>query len=53
LPTAGFVSDTGGYRPPEEQGQMVSIQIRPDSERLSLLAPFGAPVVADFQDLDA
>ncbi len=51
LPTAGFVSGTEGYRPPEEQGQAVTIRIRPDSERLSLLEPFKAPVAADFQDL--
>ncbi len=51
LPSAGFVAETGGYTPPTEDGSAVTVRIRPDSERLSLLAPFPAPSAEDFQGL--
>ncbi|MHB8255292.1 MAG: aconitate hydratase [Acidiferrobacter sp.] len=51
LPKAGFVAGTGGYVPPDDDGRSVSIVIRENSERLSLLAPFPPSVAADFQGL--
>ncbi len=51
LPTAGFVTEAGGYTPPREDRDAVAVAIRPDSERLSLLEPFPAPAAADFQGL--
>ena len=51
LPKAGFVTETGGYVPPRDDGGVVSIQIRKNSERLSLLVPFAPAAVADFQEL--
>jgi len=51
LPEAGFVEDLGGYLAPREDGQSLSVRIRPDSERLSLLAPFPASTPEDFCEL--
>jgi len=51
LPKAGFVPETGGYAAPSEHGQAVTIKVREDSERLSLLDPFPPAHAADFQEL--
>jgi aconitate hydratase len=52
LPAGGFVRDISGYVAPPEDGSDVQIDIDPGSERLEVLAPFGAPQVPDgFKDL--
>ncbi len=51
LPETGFVSAVSGYAPPRPDGAAISVCVRPDSDRLSLLAPFPAPTPADFQEL--
>jgi aconitate hydratase len=40
LPKAGFTGGGSGYVPPREDGAAVTVQVAPDSERLSLLEPF-------------
>jgi len=51
LPGAGFEVDPDGYVAPAEEGGSVEIRIAPDSERLQVLAPFGAWDGKDFTDL--
>lgn len=51
LPHDGFVTAEEGYISPAEEGNTVSVIVRPGSDRLSLLAPFPPTHVADFQDL--
>ncbi len=40
LPPKGFSVDDPGYQAPAEDGSGVTIAVRPDSQRLQLLAPF-------------
>lgn len=42
LPPKGFDVADPGYQPPAEDGSGVQIAVRPDSQRLQLLAPFPA-----------
>ena len=51
LPENGFVEDTTGYVAPAADGSEVSIEIKPDSERLQALAPFDAWNGSDFERL--
>ncbi len=51
LPTQGFVSEESGYVPPANNGQKVTVIVKPDSDRLQLLAPFPAWNGKDFVDL--
>ncbi len=40
LPARGFLSEDSGYVPPAEDGDKVTVIVKPDSERLQLLEPF-------------
>lgn len=51
LPEAGFVTETSGYVAPRSDGGAVIVQIRADSNRLSLLDPFPASAPEDFKEL--
>ncbi len=51
LPENGFVSNTGGYLAPPQDGSSVEIRIAPDSARLQLLEPFDAWDGKDFEGL--
>jgi aconitate hydratase len=42
LPEKGFAVEDAGYQPPAADGSTVSVVVRPDSERLQLLAGFPA-----------
>jgi aconitate hydratase len=42
LPPRGFSVDDAGYQPPAQDGSKVNVVVRPDSQRLQLLAPFPA-----------
>ncbi len=42
LPPKGFSVDDPGYQPPAKDGSGVTIAVKPDSQRLELLAPFPA-----------
>ena len=42
LPAKGFDVADAGYQAPAEDGSMVEVKVKPDSDRLQLLAPFGA-----------
>jgi len=48
VPANGFQVALGGYQPPAADGSKVEVTVKPDSERLSLLAPFPKPDVADY-----
>jgi aconitate hydratase len=51
LPAKGFTSDNSGYIAPIQNGQSVDVIVKPESERLQLLAPFLAWNGSDFVDL--
>lgn len=51
LPEKGFVSEDAGYIPPAENGEGISVVVKPDSERLQLLEPFKAWDGKDYEDL--
>lgn len=40
LPVKGFAVEDAGYQAPAEDGSRVTIEVKPDSTRLQLLAPF-------------
>jgi aconitate hydratase len=42
LPVAGFDVQDAGYLAPPADGSAITISVKPDSERLQLLEPFGA-----------
>jgi aconitate hydratase len=42
LPVKGFAVEDNGYQAPAEDGSQVSVIVKPDSDRLQLLAPFKA-----------
>ncbi len=42
LPPKGFDVEDAGYLAPAEDGSAISVVVKPDSERLQLLAPFSA-----------
>lgn len=48
LPEKGFVADATGYIEPADDGAHLKVNVRPDSERLQLLAPFAAWDGKDF-----
>ena len=50
LPDAGFVRDLAGYVEPAENSEDVQIDVKSDSKRLQLLAPFKAWGGKDFQE---
>lgn len=51
LPREGFARGEEGYEPPAADGAGVQVLVRPDSERLQLLAPFAPWDGKDFTDL--
>lgn len=51
LPAKGFVSEDSGYIAPAADGDSVKVIVKPDSERLQLLAPFAAWDGKDYKDL--
>ena len=51
LPRDGFAKGAEGYEAPAADGRAVRIIVRPDSERLQLLAPFAPWDGGDFIDL--
>jgi aconitate hydratase len=40
LPPSGFAVEDAGYQAPAEDGRSLTVNVRPDSDRLQLLAPF-------------
>ncbi len=40
LPPKGFAVEDAGYQPPAKDGSDISVNVKPDSERLQLLNPF-------------
>lgn len=51
LPDMGFVPDPDGFVPPAEDGSMVEVSIKDDSERLERLAPFTPNEIEQYLDL--
>jgi aconitate hydratase len=51
LPPKGFSVDDPGYQAPAKDGSSVTIAVKPDSQRLQLLAPFAAWEGADLKGL--
>jgi aconitate hydratase len=51
LPPKGFSVDDPGYQAPAKDGSAVSVVVKPDSQRLQLLAPFGAWEGTDLKGL--
>jgi len=51
LPPKGFAGGDEGYVAPAENGDAITVEVAPDSERLSLLAPFPKWDGHDFTDL--
>lgn len=51
LPTRGFASEASGYIAPSHNEKEVTVIVKPDSERLQLLAPFSAWNGKDFVEL--
>ncbi len=51
LPAKGFASEASGYIAPSQNGQQVEVLVKPDSDRLQLLAPFAPWNGSDFIDL--
>ncbi|MFP6625689.1 MAG: aconitate hydratase [Deltaproteobacteria bacterium] len=51
VPTNGFVFSEGGYDGPSENPDSITIEVDPNSERLSLLEPFAAPESGDFDHM--
>jgi aconitate hydratase len=40
MPVRGFNVEENGYQPPAEDGTLIEVVVKPDSERLQLLTPF-------------
>lgn len=51
LPPKGFAVDDPGYQAPASDGSKVSVIVKPDSDRLQLLAPFAAWEGVDLKGL--
>jgi len=51
LPVAGFEVKDAGFLAPPADGSAINIVVKPDSERLQLLEPFGAWTGTDFTGL--
>ncbi|HTN06559.1 aconitate hydratase [Agriterribacter sp.] len=51
LPPKGFSVDDPGYEAPAKDGSKVEVVVKPDSQRLQLLAPFAAWEGADLKGL--
>ena len=51
LPEGGFVRSRGGYAPPTETPEGMSVVVAPASERLQVLDPFDAHVDSDFMKM--
>jgi len=51
LPPRGFAEGDDGYQAPAEDGEGITVEVAPGSERLSLLAPFPKWDGQDFTDL--
>jgi aconitate hydratase len=51
LPALGFAKGEEGYEPPAADGDLVQVEIRPDSERLQILQPFPRWDGRDFTEL--
>ncbi|MBN8659573.1 MAG: aconitate hydratase [Candidatus Obscuribacter phosphatis] len=51
LPANGFVCENKGYIAPAEDGDKVSVVVKPDSERLQLLEPFAPWNGKDYEKL--
>ena len=51
LPEGGFVRSRGGYAPPTEIPEGMSVVVAPASERLQVLDPFDAHVDSDFMKM--
>ncbi len=51
LPVKGFVTEDSGYVEPADNGDQIEVIVKPDSDRLQLLAPFAPWDGQDFQHL--
>src|ERR1700742_136919 len=51
LPPKGFSVDDAGYQAPAKDGKNVQVVVKPDSQRLELLAPFAAWEGTDLKGL--
>jgi aconitate hydratase len=51
LPPKGFSVDDAGYQAPAKDGKSVQVVVKPDSQRLELLAPFAAWEGTDLEGL--
>jgi len=51
LPPSGFAVEDAGYQAPAEDGRSLTVNVRPDSDRLQLLAPFSAWDGNDYKGL--
>ncbi|MGH7486109.1 MAG: aconitase family protein, partial [bacterium] len=51
LPAKGFISEDEGYIGPSKDGDQVKVIVKPDSERLQLLAPFAPWDGKDYLEL--
>jgi len=51
LPPKGFSVDDPGYQAPAKDGKTVQVVVKPDSQRLQLLAPFAAWESSDLKGL--
>ena len=51
LPQKGFAVEDAGYQAPAEDGSKVQVDVKPDSKRLQLLAPFSAWEGTDLKGL--
>lgn len=51
LPPRGFSVDDAGYQAPAKDGKSVQVVVKPDSQRLELLAPFAAWEGTDLKGL--
>jgi aconitate hydratase len=50
-PEKGFASGVHGYVPPAEEGRMIDVIVKPDSERLQILKPFDPWNGQDFEKM--
>jgi len=51
LPTKGFEGGEAGFQAPPDDGSSVTVEVKPDSERLQLLEPFPAWNGEDYLEL--
>jgi aconitate hydratase len=49
VPSEGFATALGGYQAPATDGASVEVAVKPDSQRLALLAPFEKPEAEQFR----